>query len=326
MRINVVHAMPRVSAAYGIAEDGFTAAMELVADRHEVRWLNVHPYNDDHRQQEALIADCDFVLVRSDWGWLPARAADRALRGSALPVGLLIAGSTLPPPLVEMLRYDVLFFETPWYAQFVTGHPFAVQAFGVDTRFMVDHGRPAPERTYDWVMVGRLASFKRPERLLTKTGRRLAIGDFSVSRPEIEGRLRADGVELVDQQTYAELAELYNDTKGVFVPCELQGGGERAVLEGRACGCVIEIADDNPKLASLLDSPIWSHEDYAERLLDAVEQVVAGRVVPREAKLRGQRAARRAVLKDKLRRLPSTVQIRTVNAVRRVRNGFVSRA
>ena len=53
MRINVVHAMPRVSSAYGIAEDGFTAAMEIVADRHEVRWLNVHPYNDDHRQQEA---------------------------------------------------------------------------------------------------------------------------------------------------------------------------------------------------------------------------------------------------------------------------------
>ena len=50
MRINVVHAMPRVSSAYGIAEDGFTAAMEIVAERHEVRWLNVHPYNDDHRQ------------------------------------------------------------------------------------------------------------------------------------------------------------------------------------------------------------------------------------------------------------------------------------
>lgn len=316
MRINVVHAMPRLSSAYGIADDGFTAAMEIVAARHDVRWLNVHPYNGDHREQEAKIADCDFVLVRSDWGWFPARAADRALRGKDTPVGLLIAGSTLPPPLVEMLRYDVLFYETPWYAQYVTGHPFAVQAFGVDTRFMVDRGRPAAERAYDWVMVGRLAGFKRPERLLSKTGRRLAIGDFSVSRPEIEERLRADGVELVDQKTYAGLAEIYNDTKGVFVPCELQGGGERAVLEGRACGCRIEIADDNPKLASLLDCPIWSHEEYAERLVDAIEQVVRGRLVPRLVKQRGQRAARIAVVKVKARRLPSTVRIRTVNGAR----------
>jgi len=319
MRINVVHAVPQVSSAYGIAEDGFTAAMEIVARRHDVRWLNVHPYNDDHREQEALITDCDFVLVRSDWGWLPARAADRALRGRETPVGLLIAGSTLPPPLAEMLRYDVLFYETPWYAQFVTEHPFAVQAFGVDTRFMCDRGRPLNDRRYDWVMVGRLASFKRPERLLTKSGRRLAIGDFSVPRPEIEERLKSNGVELMDQRTYADLADIYNDAKGVFVPCELQDGGERAVLEGRACGCRIEISDDNPKLASLLDCPIWSHEEYAERLLGAIEQVEAGRVVPRQVRLSGQRAARNAVMLDKIRRLPSTLQIRAVNAWGRVR-------
>lgn len=319
MRIHVVHAMPRLSSAYGIADDGFTAAMEIVGRTHDVRWLNVHPYNDDHREQVTKIADCDFVLVRSDWGWFPARAADRALRGKDTPVGLLIAGSTLPPPPVEVLRYDVLFYETPWYAQFVTTHPFAVQAFGVDTRHMDNRNRPEAEREYDWVMVGRLADFKRPERLLTKTGRRLAIGDFSVPRPEIEQQLKSDGVELVDQKTYAELAALYNNAKAVFVPCELQGGGERAVLEGRACGCQIEIAEDNPKLASLLDCPIWSHEEYATRLVDAIEQVIGGRVEPGEVKRRGQRAARVAVLKDKVRRLPSTIRIRTLNGVNRVR-------
>lgn len=320
MKINVVHAMPRVSSAYGIADDGFTAAMELVGGVHDVTWLNVHPHNDDHTEQEARIADCDFVLVRSDWGWFPARAADLALRGKTLPVGLLIAGSSMPPRLPEMLRYDVLFYETPWYAQFVRDHPFAVQAFGVDTRYMCNHGRPAAERDYDWVMVGRLASFKRPERLLGKTGRRLAVGDLSVSRPEIEQLLLQQGVELLNQKTYAELARVYNSAKGVFVPCELQGGGERAVLEGRACGCRIEISDDNPKLASLLDCPVWSHEEYADRLLNALAQVERGRIVPRPEKLRGQRAAWLALWAGKLRRLPSTVRIRSVNAVVRVRS------
>jgi len=318
VRLHVVHAVPHSSSAYGIAEDGFTAAMEIVAKRCDVRWLNIHPYNDDAAAQAAAIPDADFVLVRSDWLWLPTQAADKALHGLDVPVGLLIAGSTLPPPLVQMKRFDVLFHETPWYAQHVREHPYALQAFGVDTRVMRDLRRP--ERTYDWVMVGRLAGFKRPERLLHKSGRRLAIGDLSVPRPDIEQALRDDGVEVRDQQTHADLAALYNDAHGVFVPCELQGGGERAVLEGRACGCTIEIADDNPKLASLLDCPIWSHEEYAEELWTAIGAVLGGRRVPRAEKLRGQRARRTAVLLDKARRAPSTVVIRGRGALARRRS------
>ena len=310
MRINVAHAVPPTSSAYGKADDGFTAAMEIVAQRHDVRWLNVHPYAEGWKEREAQIPDADFVLVRSDWLWLPAQSADRALRGRTTPVGLLIAGSTLPPSRKRMLRFDVLFYETPWYTQFVTQHPYAVQAFGVDTRVMRNVGRPSADRTYDWVFVGRLAPFKRPERLIGKAGRRLAIGDLGVHRPEIEQALRDAGVEVLDQRTHEELAAIYNDARGVFVPCELQGGGERAVLEGRACGCEIEIADDNPKLASLLDCPIWSHEEYAARLLEAIEAVVDGRRIPDADKLAAQRAQHRAVIADKVRRAPSTVRIR----------------
>ena len=310
MRINVAHAVPPTSSAYGKADDGFTAAMEIGAQRHEVRWLNVHPYAAGWREREALLLDADFVLVRSDWLWLPAQSADRALRGRTTPVGLLIAGSTMPPPRTRMLRYDVLFYETPWYAQFVVDHPYAVQAFGVDTRVMRNLGRRDADRSYDWVFVGRLAPFKRPERLIGMPGRRLAIGDLGVHRPEIEQALRDDGVEVLDQRSHEELAAIYNDTRGVFVPCELQGGGERAVLEGRACGCRVEIADDNPKLASLLECPIWSHEEYAERLVEAIEAVVDGRRISDRDKLAAQRAQRRAVVLDKARRAPSTIRIR----------------
>ena len=313
MRINVVHAVPATSSAFGIADDGFTAAMEIVAQHHEVRWLNIHPYNSDHREQERLIPDADFVLVRSDWLWLPTQAADHALRGNPMPVGLLIAGSTLPPPPDQMRRFDVLFYETPWYAQFVGGHPYAVQAFGVDTRVMIDQHRAT--RTYDWVMVGRLASFKRPERLLGKKGRRLAMSIGTGVTGGLAMANKSEFVEVSDQRTHAELADLYNDSRGVFVPCELQGGGERAVLEGRACGCAIEIADDNPKLASLLECPIWSHEEYATKLVSAIEAVVAGRRIPSAEKLAGQRARHRAVILDKARLAPSTIWIRTRDAL-----------
>lgn len=316
MRINVVHAVSHTSSQFDKDADGFTAAMEVVAREHQVDWLNVHPYNVDHRLQESRIPDCDFVLVRSDWLWLPAQSADHALRGTDLPVGLLIAGSTPPPPLAEQLRFDVLFYETPWYERFVSAHPFAIEAFGVDTRWMHDRGRA--DRRIDWLFVGRLAPFKRPERLLGKHGVRVAIGDLSVHRP-IEDELRADGVEVLDMVTHDALADLYNDAKAVLVPCELQGGGERAVLEGRACGCAVEIAEDNPKLRSLLDAPIRSHVDYGQRLLSAIEEVVAGRRLPSELKLRGQRARRRSVLIDKARRSPSTIVIRARGLARRLR-------
>lgn len=319
MRINIVHAVPRISEAFGedgIDHDGFSAAIELIAQRHDVTWLNIHPYNDDAEAHATLIADADFVLVRSDWLWYPAQATDRALwNRPEIPVGLLIAGSTLPPSPEQMRRFDVIFYETPWYEQFTGAHPFAVQAFGVDTRVM--RATNDGEREFDWLMVGRLAAFKRPERILEKTGRRLAVGDLASAKPELVAALHDGGVAISSYQSHEKLAALYNDAKNVLVPCILQGGGERAVLEGRACGCTIEIADDNPKLASLLTSPIWSHEVYAERLQSAIEEVVAGRQIAADVKRRGQKARRRAIIADKARRLPSTIGIRLRNLAKR---------
>lgn len=311
-RINVVHAVPTIAQSYGIDHDGFTAAINVLAERHDVRWLNIHPANPDAAEQAARIPDADFVLIRSDWGWYPCAAADRALRGTETPVGLLIAGSHPPPSHVESLRFDVLFYETPWYAQLVPDHPFAVEAFGVDTTAM--HPGDA-ERDVDWLMVGRLAEFKRPLRLLDKQGRRIAVGDLASAPAEIRRAMEADGIEVLDFMSYDDLAHLYRRSKNVLVACEPQGGGERAVVEGRSCGCHVEVAPDNPKLASLLEAPVQSHEWYADTLERAVIEVLDGRRVPRVDRLRGQRRARRMVIQGKLRRSPSTIVIRARDAL-----------
>lgn len=310
-----MHAVPEVAQAYGQDHDGFTAAMEVVSRSNDVRWLNVHPYNADASSNARQIADADFVLVRSDWGWYPCAVTDRALRGRTdVPVGLLVAGSHPPPSLTESLRFDVLFYETPWYARFVEGHPFAIEAFGVDTR----HMHPGEvERDIDWLMVGRLASFKRPERILGKPGRRVVIGDLSSAPEDLRAELEASGVEVVDFMHYSELAGYYRRARAVLAACELQGGGERSVVEGRACGCAVEVAPDNPKLASLLDAPIRDHEEYGRLLEDAIREVVGGRTIDPAAKRRGQRAARRAILLDKSRRAPRTVVIRGRNLLGR---------
>lgn len=314
MRINLVHATPSISSAYGQDFDGFTAALEEISRRHEVRWLNVHPYNEDWRSHRRQVADADFTLVRSDWGWYPDALSGSRLARSGVPSGLVVAGSSRPQSHRQSLRYDVLFYETPWYKHRVRDHPFAVEAFGVDSRVMKDTGTP---RDIDWLFVGRLAAFKRPERLLAKSGRRVIVGDLSSASSSTRRRFEAHGIELVDHVRPRELAALYNRSHHVLVPCELQGGGERAVWEGRACGCDIEIAPDNPKLASLLTAPVRSHEEYAHLLLDGIEQVVAGRRISRRDKLLGELERATSVNLDKARRAPETIRIRWQNRRRR---------
>ena len=52
----------------------------------------------------------------------------------------------------------------------------------------------------------------------------------------------------------------------VYVPDDVLGGGERAVLEARALGVRAVVEPDNPKLAELLGSPVYDHAYYAAQL------------------------------------------------------------
>jgi hypothetical protein len=60
---------------------------------------------------------------------------------------------------------------------------------------------------------------------------------------------------------------IYQNSKNVYIPANINGGGERAVLEARSCGCNVEVENDNPKLKELVYSKIPSHIDYADNLL-----------------------------------------------------------
>ena len=55
-------------------------------------------------------------------------------------------------------------------------------------------------------------------------------------------------------------------SKNVYIPASIQGGGERAVLEARACNIKVTIEDDNPKLKELLTSQIYDHHYYSDQL------------------------------------------------------------
>lgn len=89
-------------------------------------------------------------------------------------------------------------------------------------------------------------------------------------------------------------------------------------MEGMACGCQIEIAPDNPKLQSLLDAGVQSHEDYADSLLFMISQIESGRKIPVAQKYLGQLLNGLDHIRDKAGRAPQTLRIRSKNLFRKV--------
>lgn len=131
------------------------------------------------------------------------------------------------------------------------------------------------ERDIDWLMVGRPADFKHPEALIERAGTRMLIGEIHGARDAVE-RLRRADVMVKDFVPYDELAEIYGRTKTLLVAADLQGGGERAILEARACGVEVVIARENPKLQGVADGPVHDHIYYAGQLLAGIDSCVAG--------------------------------------------------
>jgi glycosyltransferase involved in cell wall biosynthesis len=270
LRINLAYAVPPASRKAAQWHDGFTAAVDRLGREFDVAWLNLHPDDLSCAERLRRLDDCDCLLVKSNWGWIVDELVRGHSRRRGPPRGLLISGTADPPRPRRMRFYDAVFFETHWYAPRIERHPRRIHAFGVDTTVMRPH--PKVERDIDWLSVGAFRPYKRHEVLLGKEGRRVAIGDLSGADPDIVARLERGGVQVLDFMGYEELARHYRRARAVLVAASLQGGGERSVLEARACGATVHVLDDNPKLRELLREPaVWDHEYYARQLAKGIE-------------------------------------------------------
>jgi glycosyltransferase involved in cell wall biosynthesis len=262
--------VPPDSRRAGRWHDGFTAAIECLTAGSAITWLNIHPDHPSHDGQIARLNDCDCLLAKSNWGWIVDDLVREHARRDGPPRALLISGTADPPRTRQMKFYDVLFFETHWYAPKLRPHPCSIHAFGIDTRVM--RAEPRVTQDIDWLSVGAIRPYKRHELLLDRDGRRVVVADSSSADQAIVQRLRSGGVEVLDFVTYNEMAGYYRRARNVLVAASPQGGGERSVLEARACGTPVEVADDNPKLRELADQPvIWDHIYYATRLAEGIE-------------------------------------------------------
>ena len=275
-------------AHYDTWRDGLWAAVRLLARNYTIQYLNV---NDIVVAEQPPIhyhlkpGTFKFIL---GWGAFGS-PTDYFLTQLHLvhndphPKALCIGGNAVPPHENVSEVYDLLFFETEWYREQISFHPLIQQAFGINAN--IYHKLPPKRdadgaRVFDWdvLMVGHFLPWKRHLYLTQKEGRRLAVGEiyqeYSVSG-EIVEQLQEHGIEVTNMLPPRELADLYRSSRLVFFPMATIGGGERSLLEARACGADVEVAEDNPKLQYLLHlNPIPDHRKYAAQLLAGIERLL----------------------------------------------------
>jgi len=248
--------------------DGLWAALNLLEEDFEILKCNI--------ATEAITSEGlqDYFIL--GWGGFNSRV-DSIIQSwpTNNKKGLCIGSNGFPPAGAN--SYDVLFYETKWYRPQIAFHKNIVHAFGVNTDIFSPSPIPNPI-VWDYIGAGSLAIWKRWERMIDKTGNKLVVGDYQVDNEAesmgIVKELVKGNVMVSDQIHPLDLVNYMHWSRTAYVPADLIGGGERFVLEARACGLNVEIEEDNPKLQELLECEIWDHYYYAKQLKKGIMSVL----------------------------------------------------
>lgn len=248
-------------------QDGLWAAVEILKQEYNVVKQNVH-------RLEALpwSGNVDFTI---GWGAFGG-PVDRILQQVPGKKALCLGGYAP----YQNGTYDIIFYETEWSKRWLEQFPIKstklIHAFGTNTD--IYKRNPTAPQIWDYITVGAFALWKRQNKLTEKKGNRLAIGQIQKNNLQesidIIGNLMLDGIAISDMVDPLTLSKLYACSKKVYIPADLMGGGERAVLEARACFKKVEVEPDNPKLQELLTSPIWDHYYYAGQLKKGIQECI----------------------------------------------------
>jgi hypothetical protein len=213
--------------------------------------------------------DYDFILGHGAFH----SKVDLLLRSLPYKKGLCIAGNVYPQ---DTDCYDVLFYETEWVKNFLNLKGNLVHAFGINSKIF-NNEDPTLWRykLIDYLSVGTFATWKRHDKLISVKGNKVCVGDIQKDNIEesmnIINQLLSNEVGVIPRITSDELVRFYHSSINVYIPATIYGGGERAALEARACGCNVTTCDDNDKLKELLISPIWDENYYANQIKHGIE-------------------------------------------------------
>jgi hypothetical protein len=247
-------------------KDGLCAAIELLSRKHDVTKLNLaKTFNGLNFE------DFDFVL---GWGAFCSPAETLLTGLTKNKKGLCLAGNATPVP--KYINYDVIFYETDWikdnYLKDVQVP--LVKAFGVNDNIFY-RNRLINEKIWDYLSVGAFAYWKNHHKMIDKKGTRLCIGEIQkdnmLESLDIIRGLVTNDIAVSGMVTPKKLNKIYSLSKTVYIPATLEGGGERAVLEARTCGCNVIV--ENEKLAELNRCRIPNHTDYFNRLNETITAI-----------------------------------------------------
>lgn len=256
-------------------QDGLSAALDVLEEDFEIVKHNIQTDTGFVTGEQTLLPNnsvCDFILA---WGAFGSRP-DQATRFVDVPKGLCVAGNATEPKGAE--NYSILFAESDWIIEnYLPKHKNIVRAFGTNTDIFSPSPIPTPV-IWDYIGVGAFASWKRWEKMIDKKGNRLVIGEYQKDNEleslEIVRTLVRNGVMVADSVSPLDLVNYYYYSRTLYQPADINGGGERSILEAQACGLTVEIEDDNPKLEELMRNKPSSHYDYAKKLKKGIESVL----------------------------------------------------
>lgn len=238
--------------------DGLKAALKLLEKDFEITYLNLF------KNSLTNVPKDTFILVWDSFKGV----VDRMIRYYPNKKGLCLAGSMFMPYKTE--DYNVIFYETE-YQKSILRHSNLVHAFGIDTNVYKKMDLP---KVFDYIGVGGFATWKRWEKMIDKKGLKLVTGPYQLQNEQESLTIIKNLVRnriVVAPIINVEIAvKLYNMSKICYIPAELNGGGERAVLEARASNLEVQIEPDNPKLKELLTCPIWDVAYYASQLKQGI--------------------------------------------------------
>jgi hypothetical protein len=251
--------------------DGFLSAIQYLQHKY-----NIDFWKTEFDKKKRDYSKYNLILFKGNFGIDYAQRIQFNKHDySNIKTGLII--SSIDGPSKKFFEYyDILFYETNWYYNnypILKFHPHCYHAFGVDTNIMKKYNNINKE--YDIISIGTFASYKRFEFITNFKGTRIVLGNIynNKNNPLIH-YLLANNVIIKDAVSYKELSLYYNKSKLCYIPCQINGGGERAILEARACGIKVKIEGDNPKLKELCESKIYSHIDYAKSIEDGIKRLL----------------------------------------------------